>query len=54
MTEYGARLPKSGNVYMTGTLAAVAAWLAEFSSVASLELVARERSESGSGSWQHV
>lgn len=53
MTEYGARLPSSGNVYMSGPLEAVTAWIADFSAVTPLQLVARECVGDSRGPW-HV
>jgi len=50
-TEYGARLPKSGVVYMRGTLEVVKAWIAEFSVVTPLQLVTRECAGDSKGYW---
>ena len=53
LTEYGAQLPKSGVVYMKGTLETVTAWIADFSAVTPLQLVARECNDGMTGHW-HV
>lgn len=50
-TEYGAQLPKSGVVYMKGTLEAVAAWIAEYATVTPLQLVSRECVGDSTGHW---
>jgi hypothetical protein len=53
--EYGARLPRSGVVYMkSADLPVVQVWLEEFSSVTPLELVVRECSELSKGHWVAV
>lgn len=55
-TEYGARVIKTGTVYMHGPLQSVQAFIDEYSDIAPLELISQERdSVTGlSGPWTTV
>ena len=55
-TEYGARIIKTGTVYMHGPLQSVQAFIKEYGDVTPIELISQERdSDTGcSGPWTPV